>query len=64
MVAFDGAGLWSFGNGFAKNVVIFGVDDDPSSHTDNLNPNLGGLFRGLSWGGEGGVKLLSLSKTC
>ena len=48
MVAFDGAGLWSFGNGFAKNVVIFGVDDDLSSHTDNLNPNLGGLFRGLS----------------
>ena len=48
MVAFDGAGSWRFGNGFAKNVVIFGVDNNPSFHTDNLNPNLGGLFRGLS----------------
>ena len=27
-----GAGLWRFGNGFARNVVIFGVDNSSSSH--------------------------------
>ena len=34
-IAFDGAGLWSFGNDFAKNIVIFGVDNSPSSYTEN-----------------------------
>ena len=24
-IVFDGGGLWSFGNDFARNVVIFGV---------------------------------------
>ena len=32
---FDGKGSWSFGNDFARNVVIFGVDNSSSSHTDN-----------------------------
>ena len=27
--------MWSFGNGFSKNVVIFGVDNTSSSHPDN-----------------------------
>ena len=36
-IAFDGNGTWSFGNGYARNVVIFGVDNNSSSfHTDNL----------------------------
>ena len=26
-IAFDGAGLWNFGDDFAKNAVIFGVDN-------------------------------------
>ena len=26
-IAFDGAGSWSFGNGFARNVVNFAVDN-------------------------------------
>ena len=26
-MAFDGTGSWSFGNDFARNVVIFGVDN-------------------------------------
>ena len=34
-IAFDGEGSWSFGNDFAGNVVIFGVDNSSSSHTDN-----------------------------
>ena len=37
--AFDEKGLWSLGNGFAKNVVIFGVDDSSSSHADNSKNN-------------------------
>ena len=38
-IAFYGAGLWSFGSDFAKNVVIFDVDNSSSSHTDNDKNN-------------------------
>ena len=31
----DGENMWSFGNNFAGNVVIFGLDNTSSSHTDN-----------------------------
>ena len=34
-IAFDGKGLWSFGNGFVTYVVIFDVDNSSSSHSDN-----------------------------
>ena len=34
-IAFDGAGWWSFGNDFARNAVMFGVDNSSSSHADN-----------------------------
>ena len=34
-IAFDGEVSWSFGNNFARNVVIFGADNSSSSHTDN-----------------------------
>ena len=34
-IGLDGAGSWSFGNNFARIVVIFGVDNSSSSHTDN-----------------------------
>ena len=34
-IVFDGECSWSFGNGFARNVVIFGVGNSWSSHTDN-----------------------------
>ena len=33
-IVFDGAGLWNFGNDFAKNVIIFGVDNSSLSHND------------------------------
>ena len=31
-MAFDGKGEWSFGDGFARNVIIFGVDSSSPSH--------------------------------
>ena len=31
--------MWSFGNGFARNVVIFGVGNTSSSYTDNQKNN-------------------------
>ena len=34
-IAFDVEGSWGFGNEFVRNVVIFGVDNSSSSHTDN-----------------------------
>ena len=38
-IAFDGKGSSSFGSDFVKNVVIFGVDNSSSSHTDNQKNN-------------------------
>ena len=35
-IAFDCADLWSFGNGFDRNVAIFGVDNSLSNHSENL----------------------------
>ena len=35
----DGEDSWSFGNGFAKNIVIFGVNNSLSSHTDKKKNN-------------------------
>ena len=36
---FDGVGSWSFGNGFARNVIIFGVDNNSASHAENRKNN-------------------------
>ena len=33
-IAFDGIGSWSFGNDIATNVIIFGVNNSSSSHTN------------------------------
>ena len=38
--------MLSFGNGFARNVVIFGVDNISSSHTDNQKNNFLVLVEG------------------
>ena len=38
-IGFDGEDSWSFGNGFAKNIVIFGVNNSSSSHTDKKKNN-------------------------
>ena len=34
-IRFDGKGEFSFGNGFGKNCIIFGVDMSSSVHVDN-----------------------------
>ena len=38
-ISFDSAGSWSFGNGFARNVIMLGVDNNSSSHSDNRKNN-------------------------
>ena len=38
-IAFDLKESWSFADDFARNVIIFGVDNNSSSHTDNLKNN-------------------------
>ena len=38
-IAFDGEGSWNFDNNLAWNIVIFGVDNSLSSHTDNQKHN-------------------------
>ena len=34
-IGFDVKVIWSFGNGFARSNIIFGVNNTSSSHTDN-----------------------------
>ena len=38
-IVYNGEASWSFGNGFARHVLIFGVDDSSSYHTDNGKNN-------------------------
>ena len=38
-MTFDNAGLWSFDNDSARNVIIFGVDNSSSSYTGNRKNN-------------------------
>ena len=39
--------MWSFGNDFARNVLIFGNDKKPSSYTDNRKNNFLVLVKDL-----------------
>ena len=38
-ITFDSAGSWSFDNDFAGNVIIFGIANSSSSHSDNRKNN-------------------------
>ena len=38
-ITFDSASSWSFDNEFARNFIIFGVDNSSSSHSDNRRNN-------------------------
>ena len=38
-IPFDRGGSWSFDNDFARNVIIFAVDNSSSSHSDNRKNN-------------------------
>ena len=49
-IASDGEGSWSFGNDFARNALIFGVDNSSSSHADNRKNNFLVLGEGLTQG--------------
>ena len=46
------ADLWSFENDFARNVIISGVDDSLSSHSDNCKNNFV-TVEGLTFGVNG-----------
>ena len=46
----DGEGSWSFGNDFARNIKIFGVDNNSSSHTHNGKNNFLVLGEGRNQG--------------
>ena len=48
-IVFDGGGSWSFGNDFVRNVIIFGVDNSSSSHTDNHKNNFLVLGEGTTY---------------
>ena len=52
-IVFDGGGLWSFGNDSTKNVIIFGVDNSSSSHSNNHKNNLLILGEGPTFGNNG-----------
>ena len=50
---FDSAGSFSFDNDFARNVIIFGVDNSYSSHSDSRKNNFLILGKGLTYGING-----------
>ena len=49
-IAFDGKSSWNFCNEFARKVIIFGVDNSSSSHTDNPKNNFLILGEGKTYG--------------
>ena len=59
-IAFDRKGWLSFGNEFARDVVIFGVDNSSSSHTDHRKNN----FLGLGKGPNDGINNASEKNCC
>ena len=38
-IAFDKASSWSFDNDFVRNIIIFGIDNTSSSHSENRKNN-------------------------
>ena len=45
-----GKSKWIFGNDFARNVIILGVDNSSSSHADNLENDFLILGKGDTFG--------------
>ena len=54
-IAFDGEGLWIVANDFDRNVAIFGVDNNSSSHTHSWKNNFLVLGEGPTQGINGGT---------
>ena len=52
-ITFDSAGSWNFGNDFARNVVIFDVDNSSSSHFYNRKNKFLILGEGRTYGING-----------
>ena len=52
-IALNGRVEWSFGNDCARNVVIFGVDNSSSPHTDNQKTEFLILDEGDTFGING-----------
>ena len=52
-ITFESAGSWSFDNGTARNVIIFGVDNSSSSHSDNRKNDFLILGKGSTFGING-----------
>ena len=48
-IAIDGKGEWNFGNESARTVVISGIDNSSSSHTDNCKDDILMLVEGDSF---------------
>ena len=49
-IAFEGKSLWSFSDDFARNVIIFGIDNSSLSYTDNLKNDFLILGEGNTFG--------------
>ena len=49
-VTFNSAGSWSFDDGTTRNVIIFGVANSSSSHSDNCKNDLLILSEGQTFG--------------
>ena len=54
-ITFVSASEWSFDNGTARNVIIFGVDNSSRSHSDNRQNNLLILGKGPTFGNNGNL---------
>ena len=52
-ITFDGKGSWSFNNDSVRNVIIFGVDNSSSFHTDHLKNDFLILGEGDTFGING-----------
>ena len=62
-ITFDSAGKWSFDNGTARNVIITGVDNSSSSHSDNCKNNFLILGDGPIFGVNGSKHKILLEFT-
>ena len=56
-IAFDEKGTWSFLNDYAKNVIIFGVENSSSFYADNRKNIFSVLGEGDTFGINGSFSL-------
>ena len=52
-ITFESIGSWSFDNGIARNVIIFGLDNSSSPHSDNPKNNFFVLDQDPAYGING-----------